>query len=184
MGKRWPKDKTVCRILLFFIALCMLEGCGKSAEGDERSERSASTWEKDVTAGSELPGDEPEEAEEDEEMMRLYVNEEELSVVWEDNESVDALRELVLEEPLIIEMSVYGGFEQVGPIGQNLPENDRQMTTDAGDIVLYSGNQIVVFYGSNSWSYTRLGHIANKTKEELAQILGQDHVSLKFSLDD
>ena len=69
-------------------------------------------------------------------------------------------------------MSMYGGFEQVGSIGSSIARNDKQTTTDYGDIVLYSGNQIVVFYGSNSWAYTRLGHI-DMTKEELTELLGK-----------
>ena len=73
-------------------------------------------------------------------------------------------------------MSMYGGFEQVGSIGQALPRDDAQTTTSAGDIVLYSGSQIVVFYGSNSWSYTRLGRIVDKTSEELAALLGNGDV--------
>jgi hypothetical protein len=113
-----------------------------------------------------------------EEMMRFYINDIELEVTWEDNDSVRALKGIASEGPITIGMSMYGGFGQVGPIGQDLPRNDRQTTTGAGDIVLYSGNQIVVFYGSNSWSYTRLGHIEGKTQEELAGMLGTADVTV------
>ena len=75
-------------------------------------------------------------------------------------------------------MSMYGGFEQVGAIGQNLPRDDSQTTTKAGDIVLYSGNQIVVFYGSNSWAYTRLGHITDKSAQQMADLLGRGDVTI------
>ena len=97
---------------------------------------------------------------------------------WEDNASVRALRELCRESPLTISMSMYGGFEQVGSLGQSLPRNDVQTTTSAGDIVLYSGNQIVVFYGSNSWAYTRLGRVSDKTAEELTALLGNGDVTI------
>ena len=80
-------------------------------------------------------------------------------------------------------MAMYGGFEQVGPIGTNLPRNDVQTTTEAGDIALYSGNQIVVFYGSNSWAYTRLGHLTDKTAYELAEILGNGNVTVTISIE-
>ena len=70
-----------------------------------------------------------------------------------------------------------------GPIGTTLPRNDIQTTTQAGDIVLYSGNQIVVFYGSNSWAYTRLGHITDKTAEEMAAMLGNGDVTITLSAD-
>lgn len=73
-----------------------------------------------------------------------------VSVEWEDNASVAALRELVQTQPLEIQMSMYGGFEQVGFIGTDLPREDEHTVTKSGDIVLYSGDQLVVFYGSNS----------------------------------
>lgn len=101
-----------------------------------------------------------------------------VQVIWEDNGSVEALRSMVSEAPLTIQMSMYGGFEQVGSIGQRLPRNDVQTTTRAGDIVLYSGDQIVVFYGSNSWSYTRLGHISDKSDAELSELLGNGDVTI------
>ena len=116
-------------------------------------------------------------AEERENDMRMTIGETPVTVVWEDNASVAALRALAAEE-LTIEMSMYGGFEQVGPIGQSLPSQDRQTTTRAGDIVLYSASQLVVFYGSNSWAYTRLGRIADKTPGELAQLLGSGDVTI------
>ena len=87
--------------------------------------------------------------------MTMKIGDTQVAVEWADNEAVEALRELVKEEPLTIQMSMYGGFEQVGPIGQRLPASDSQTTTQSGDIVLYTGSQIVVFYGSNSWAYTR-----------------------------
>ena len=106
--------------------------------------------------------------------MTLKINGEDYPVEWEDNESVEALKEL---RPLTVEMSMYGGFEQVGSLGTSLPRNDKQITTGYGDIVLYSGDQIVVFYGSNSWAYTRLGHIL-ADKEILEEALGNGDVTI------
>ena len=85
------------------------------------------------------------------------------------------------QQPLTIQMSMYGGFEQVGSIGTALPQNDVQTTTTAGDIVLYSGDQMVVFYGSNTWAYTRLGHITDKTQAELAELLSNGNVTVTLS---
>ncbi len=107
-----------------------------------------------------------------------------VEVAWEDNESVEALRKLCEEEPLTIEMSMYGGFEQVGSIGSNLPRNDVETTTSAGDIVLYSGNKMVVFYGSNSWAYTRLGHITDQDEAGMTQLLSNGDVTITVSLED
>lgn len=115
--------------------------------------------------------------------LKLTINSAPVTVQWEENESVTALMELVRKAPLTIRMSMYGGFEQVGPIGQSLPRNDDQTTTQAGDIVLYSGNQIVVFYGSNSWAYTRLGHIIDKTRKELKELLGNGDVEITISME-
>ena len=107
--------------------------------------------------------------------LRVTINGNEVAVDWEDNESVRALLELCVEQPLVIDMSMYGGFEQVGSIGQSLPRNDSQTTTQPGDIVLYSGDQIVIFYGSNSWAYTKLGRLALPA-QEVTELLGNGDV--------
>ena len=111
--------------------------------------------------------------------MKLYIDDKEVSVIWEDNESVDALKELAIDD-LTINMSMYGGFEQVGDIGVALPSSDRRISTEPGDIVLYASDQIVLFYGSNTWSYTKLGRI-EKTKDELKQLLGNGDVTIRIS---
>lgn len=97
-----------------------------------------------------------------------------------DNTGAQALKELLAQGPVTIDMRDYGGFEKVGNLGQNLPTSNSQTTTQEGDIVLYQGNQIVIFYGSNSWSYTRLGKIDDLTGWREA--LGSGDVSVTFSL--
>ena len=104
-----------------------------------------------------------------------------VSVNWEDNEAVQALKELCQNQTLTIQMSMYGGFEQVGSIGTDLPQNNVQTTTSSGDIVLYSGNQMVVFYGSNTWAYTQLGHITDKTPQEMTELLSDGNVTITIS---
>ena len=116
-------------------------------------------------------------------MLTMKIGGTTVAVDWEENESVVALAELVKDQPLTIQMSMYGGFEQVGSLGTSLPRNDAQTTTQAGDIVLYSGNQIVVFYGSNSWAYTRLGHITGKTAAQMKDLLGNGNVTLGLSVE-
>ena len=113
--------------------------------------------------------------------MQMMIGETPVTVAWENNESVEALKTLA-EEGLTIDMSMYGGFEQVGSIGQSLPRDDQQTTTSSGDIVLYSGNQMVVFYGSNSWAYTRLGHITDQTPEQMKVLLGSGDVTITLSI--
>ena len=119
--------------------------------------------------------------EEEEPMMQMKINDTPVTVAWEDNESVSALKELAAND-LTIQMSMYGGFEQVGSIGQRLPSSDVQTSTSSGDIVLYSSNQLVVFYGSNSWAYTRLGHITDKTPEEMRTLLSNGDVTITLSV--
>ena len=127
----------------------------------------------------EEPEEQPERIErEADKMIELRIDGVEVSVAWEDNESVTALRELLADGAITVQMSMYGGFEQVGPLGASLPRNDAQTTTSPGDIVLYSGNQIVVFYGSNSWAYTRLGKITGLNAQELRTLLGNGNVTL------
>ena len=122
-----------------------------------------------------------ESKEEEEPMMQMKINDTPVTVAWENNESVSALKELAADG-LTIQMSMYGGFEQVGSIGQRLPSSDVQTSTSSGDIVLYSSNQLVVFYGSNSWAYTRLGHITDKTPEEMRTLLSNGDATITLSV--
>ena len=115
------------------------------------------------------------------EMLQMTIGETPVEVDWQENSAVEALKDLCRENPLQIQMSMYGGFEQVGSIGQSLPTEDQQTTTRSGDIVLYSGSQIVVFYGSNSWAYTRLGHISDKTDQEMKELLGNGEVTITLT---
>ncbi len=124
----------------------------------------------------EITTDEPETGK-GEEGMILRIGEMEVPVTWEDNPSVEALKELL---PLTIQMSMYGGFEQVGPVGQEIVRNDERTQTEPGDIVLYSGDQIVIFYGNNAWAYTRLGHIG-LSREEMTELLAHGDVSITIS---
>ncbi len=141
------------------------------------------SWTGEIETGTPDAGDaekteaKAEEKKEEVQTVKLKINDTEVPVTWEQNASVEALMKLAGEGPLTIQMSMYGGFEQVGPIGQSLVRNDEQITTEAGDIVLYSGNQIVIFYGSNSWAYTRLGHV-DLSPEEMTELLGDGDVVL------
>ena len=114
--------------------------------------------------------------------MNVEVNGRIFRASLEENAAVDALVEMMENGPVTIDMSDYSGFEKVGALGTSLPTENSQTTTQAGDIVLYQGNQIVMFYGSNSWSYTRLGHIEDLTGWEEA--LGSGDVTVTFSLED
>lgn len=104
-----------------------------------------------------------------------------LSATFADNSSAAEFQALLAQGPLTIEMEDYGGFEKVGPLGTSLTQNDAQITTEPGDIILYQGNQITVYYGTNTWSFTRLARIDDPT--DLQEKLGDGTVSITFSLD-
>ena len=112
--------------------------------------------------------------------MTLLIDNVAVEVDWENNDSVRELCEKVKVNTITINANRYGGFEQVGSLGQNIKSNNVQMTTEPGDIVLYNGSNIVIFFGSNSWSYTKLGKIKNKNLNELKQLL--DKGSVVFTL--
>ena len=113
--------------------------------------------------------------------LHLYIDDLEVQVDWQDNDSISELTDLAKKGDIVIKMSRYGGFEQVGSIGHSLTRNDRQITTQPGDIMLYSGNQIVIFHGSNSWSYTPLGKITSLNADQLKELLSQADVTVTIT---
>lgn len=157
----------------------------ESSSKSEASEPNIAPEEPEESDSSTAPESEEAEGqqieEENSEMkMNVQVGGSTFTATLEENAAVDALVEMMENEPVTIQMSDYAGFEKVGPLGKSLPTSNSQTTTYAGDIVLYQGNQIVIFYGSNSWSYTRLGHIDDLTGWEEA--LGSGNVTVTFSL--
>ena len=112
--------------------------------------------------------------------MNVQIGDTSFIATLEDNAATGELIEMMREAPITINMNDYSGFEKVGPLGRSLTTDNHQTTTSAGDIVLYSGNQIVMFYGSNSWSYTRIGKIDDLTGWEDA--LGSGNITAVFSL--
>lgn len=114
-----------------------------------------------------------------EETIVLCINGTIADVQWEENEATDELLSYVQNESIVVHTTIYGGFEQVGRLPQNFPRNDVPMTTEPGDVVLYSGNQLVIFFGSNSWSYTKLGHI-NLPAEKLTELLNRNEAAVEI----
>ncbi len=112
-----------------------------------------------------------EETEVEETSMFLSIDDTSVSVTWEKNASVDALKKLLEDGPVTVFVSNYGEFEIVGALPQRLASNDRQMTTKPGDIVLYNSRSLVLFYGANSWAYTRLGKISGLAQNQLQELM-------------
>ena len=104
-----------------------------------------------------------------------------VDVQWENNAAVAELYALA-QNVITVNTSAYGGFEQVGSLPQSFSRSDVQMTTQPGDIVLYSGNQLVIFFGSNSWSYTKLGHIKGLSADELAALLDKEQTVIELQI--
>ena len=151
------------KIMAAALALCLaLSGCGGGLD----------------RAAEATPAPAGQEKTEEETAMNMTIGATAVTVAWEDNAAVEALRALCENGPLTIQLHMYGGFEQVGDIGESLPAEDVQTTTQAGDIVLYAGDQMVVFYGSNSWAYTRLGHITDQDAEGMRQLLSNGDVTV------
>ena len=135
--------------------------------------------EPEKAAEGEEPPEQPELPAESETLV-LSINGTVLDVQWEENETVAELLAYVQNKNITVNTSIYGGFEQVGSLPQRFSRNDTQMTSGPGDIVLYSGNQLVLFFGSNSWSYTKLGQIGGISAEELSKLLGADSVVVEI----
>ncbi len=168
--------KKIIIFLFNFILIFSLTSCGKS-----NSTPTPTTGEPSTTITT--PSDDNQTTKEDETAnmkITLKIDGIEVDVIWADNDSVKVLKNLA-KDGLTINMSKYGGFEQVGSIGSTLPSSDTRITTSPGDIVLYSSNQIVLFYDSNTWSYTKLVHI-NLSKSELTDLLGDEDVVITMDL--
>lgn len=134
------------------------------------------TSESTDTAGSDLET----EPSEEESALKITVGDYEFTATFADNPSAEEFRDLLAQGPVTVTMEDYGGFEKVGPLGTTLTRSDEQITTEPGDVILYQGNQITIYYGTNSWNFTRLARIDDPT--DLQEKLGEGTVQVTFSL--
>lgn len=106
------------------------------------------------------------------------------SVTLEDNTATETLMSKLQDGPVSVTLNSSGGFEIWGPLGFSLPTSNQQITAQPGDVILYNGSNICLFYGSNSWSYTRLGHIDGLSQDELRTFLkaGENNINVTLSL--
>ena len=170
--------KKIFAILAVFLIACLtFVGC--TEENNTPSGTGNSTTNETEQTGGSTPNEN-----EQEEISKMYItiNGNNLEVTLEDNSSVDALVQRLKQGDITYTANDYGDFEKVGSLGFGLPTDDTQITTQAGDVILYSGNQIVLFYGSNTWSYTRLGKINGYSASELRTLLGAGKGSLQVTL--
>lgn len=181
---------------VLFIMVLALTACGGNADIDTsnniseaKAENQAAIQEEneeepqqisELTENDNQSENEEETGEQTEMKMNVQVGDYTFTATLENNTAVDELVEMMKEGPVTISMGDYSGFEKVGSLGRSLTTSNSQTTTDAGDIVLYNGNNIVMFYGSNSWSYTRIGKIDDLTDWKKA--LGSGSITAVFTL--
>ncbi len=188
--------------LLLIMSACSLKQSAEQKTNHQTSFSMSAEMQDSTTAKSEMPTDSitsekeetpsksvtelPEQQKEEEPMnqAQFYITAKSTTFTanFADNSSADAFRDLLREGDLTINMSDYGNFEKVGSIGKSLPRKDTQISTTTGDVVLYQGNQIVIFYGTNSWSYSRLGKIEDANAEALLSAFGNGDAAITFSL--
>ena len=163
------------QFLSVLLVCLLLTGCGQQSD-------STTTTEPADTSGSTESNVEDDTVMESGNQILLTVNGETLTATLAENSSAEALKELLSQDPLTISMRDYGSMEKVGDIGTELPTNDEQITTEAGDLILYMGSAFVIYYAPNSWNFTRLGKIDNITAQELKDLLGSGDVRVTLSL--
>lgn len=178
--KRVP-PLSLCMLVLFCLAGCV--GKSDSFENDISEEIVDNDIESQTAVEALEKTEIPEESviNDEEENMKLYFNDIEIPVIWEDNQTVQELMKEAGNGDIIVRMSMHSDNEQFGPLGKKYTRDDKQTTTHNGDIVLYSGDKIVVFYGSNSWAYTRLGKM-NIPESDVTEILSNGDITLKITI--
>lgn len=151
------------RVLLFLVLALALAGCCTKAAQIQPTAESTET-----------------EVQEAANMIRLIIGENTILAELADNKTAKELAQLLKNGAITMSASNYGGFEKVCALGTRLTANDVQTITQAGDIMLYSGNQIVIFYGPNSWAYTRLARVVDADIPRLEEILSgsEDQVTI------
>lgn len=161
---------------LFLIAVLTLCACGKVENTDGTSSPAPSS----ADERSNTP--DIAETPKDENTIVAQIGDSTLTIKLEDNSSAQALKDLLASGPLTVEMHDYSNFEKVGELGTSLPQNNESITTEPGDVILYKGTSITIYYDVNTWNFTRLGKVQNLTQQELKEILGDEDVTVTFSL--
>ena len=159
------------RLLCIILTILGLSACGTG----EAVPESSSTPQTVVT---QQPAEE--ESIQEDAALKITVGDYELLATFEENSSAEEFRDLLAQGPITVEMEDYGGFEKVGPLGTTLTRNDTQITTQPGDVILYQGDQLTIYYGTNTWSFTRLAKIDDPA--DLQEKLGEGRVQVTFSL--
>lgn len=161
-------------IILISVLVVMLVGCGSNEtklDVETKPQTTVAATKNNVTTN---------QTKEEKSNMKLYINNTEIPVIWEENETINELKETAKSGDIVVSMSMYSDNEQVGSLGRSYVCNDSETTTHSRDIVLYNSSNIVVFYGSNTWAYTRLGQM-QISEQEATNLLSNGNVTLRIT---
>lgn len=165
-------------MLAFITALfLMASGCGNAGDTNVHPIISEQPTQSVVTS----PADSLKQEEKSESEMVLVINDTVIPVTWSVNTAVQELKEQAAMDDVTVQLSRYSDFEQVGSLDKSYTAQNEQITAENGDIVLYNSSNIVLLYGSNSWYYTKLGHM-NLSEKEVREMLDQENVTVRISL--
>lgn len=209
MRNSWALMLITCVVCCIFLTACEAQSTTDSQQmGTESAPQRESTEiseedEQQIQNEAELPKKEEQESETEEallsedkeetvpgisqssqtsDMLKIEIGQEIFTATLANNSSVDALKELLKDGPLTLKMSDYAGMEKGADLGVTLPQNNQQMNTTAGDIILYQGRTLVIYYDTNSWSLTPIGKINDLDEALLKETLGSGDVTVTFSL--
>lgn len=209
MRNSWALMLITCVVCCIFLTACETRSTTNSQQmGTESAPQSESAEiseedEQQIQNEAELPKKEEQESETEEallsedkeetvpgisqssqtsDMLKIEIGQETFTATLANNSSVDALKELLKDGPLTLKMSDYAGMEKGADLGVTLPQNNQQMNTTAGDIILYQGRTLVIYYDTNSWSLTPIGKINDLDEALLKETLGSGDVTVTFSL--
>ena len=175
----------ICIAFIFCLTACGTTSDDRTGTPVPKSENYEEQAKNEATNSADTPDEELVAGETntvsgEESEMKLFINDVEIPVIWEENDSVAELMEDASKGDVIISMSMYSDFEQVGSLGKKYHSDDKQMTVHNGDIVLYNSCNIVLYYASNTWSYTRLGKM-DLPEQEVIDLLSNGNVTIKIS---
>ena len=162
--------------ILYIVVLLLFAACSADAASSVKPTQPEAQTPKSSASTSTKMGEAPVK-------LKIHVNDTTFTATLEENSSAKAFAEFLAQGDMTLDMRDYGSFEKVADLPRSFPRNDKQIDTDAGDIILYQGNSITIYYDKNSWNFTRLARIDNVNKKRLQQILGKGNVKATFSVE-
>ncbi len=160
------------KMLGLLLAVLGLAACGTVGSTASPAPSPSAAPSQEVTA--------PQPSAEEGSVLNITVGDQTLTATFADTPSAEEFRALLAQGPVTVTMEDYGGFEKVGPLGTTLIRSDERITTQPGDIILYQGDQITIYYDTNTWTFTRLARIDDPSG--LRELLGDGTVQVTFSL--